>query len=808
MEFREIRFRENNIPSLLIRERIDRHSLLKLKNETSLSMIRAPDEFYEFMNNKPKILAKKPKAQKNYTLRDVLREYEKRDWEKSFDYLEMDVLYTRTEANSLSNFGRLYAAGGQNLKRELRDTLFHFCSNLDIENCFFVVLRAYLRGFEKKFPLLEEYCQDRDLFLDSLGNLPEKKKLLISLLFGASLEKWKRDQGIAVLDRRLLLFRDEMSQIRTFVFECDNLLVEDIIPRTLFEKEVQNISLLLQTIESRVLVSLVRGCVDKGFTPRLLLHDGLEVEGRLEQNETILVDLVDWVFKDTGIPLVDWVFKDTGIPVVLKWKAKDKAINLDEIEEVMDNSYFGTKTLFEKTTFKVLSQNSYYSLIDGVYKIGDQKSLLSRWKHVQYVDDDEEKKTFVDRWVMDESLRLYTNCGLYPDDTLCPHDHFNMFTGFAVEKMRHDEETLLIPEVVEGLKTMKNLLRRLVENEKHFEYVLYWIAHIFQFPNVKPRVALVVKSEQGCGKGFFGSFLTDIIGLQYTFKTSNIEHIVGSFNAGIFNKLFVTLDDVGSLKIDAVEKFKSPISEPTATIRQMHMSPFETPDYVRYIMFTNSDRFLVLTEEERRFFMTSSTSKKLHAEDAQRILKAKTDSRVQYAFYREMMNLKIPDGSKFAFDERRPLSSLYARVKDFYQSLELQFFSDFVLGHCFRVTPAFSSSRETKEFFPRMETSCKSLTQFYSKWIDSNKYQHGSSARELAFRLESEFGGDFAKYDIQKLRCQRHGMDRQMWIFGDVEKILFFFAEKGVVEKNRYEEMCREWFKYRVTYTREIECND
>jgi hypothetical protein len=796
MEFRELSFRENNVPSLVIREKIDRHVLLKLKNEPSLGMIRAPDEFYEFMNNKPHVGPKKQKAQKNYTLRDVLRQYEKREWEKSFDYLEMDVVYTRTEANAATGFGRLYGAGAQNLKRELRDTLFHFCSNLDIENCFFVVLRAYVRGFKKEFPLLEEYVADRDMFLDTLGNLPDKKTLLISLLFGASLEKWKRDQGLVALDAKLLRFRDEMAQIRTFVMGCDNLLGVVPVETPLHELEVRNISLLLQTLESRILASLVRGCLDRGVIPRLLLHDGLEVEGRLEHSDALLAFLVRWVEKETGIR------------VVLKWKPKDKAINLDDVQEVVDNSYFGTKTRFEQTTFKVLAQNSYYSLIDGVYKIGDQKSLLSRWKHVQYVDEDEEKKTFIERWVGDESLRLYTNCGLYPDDTLCPPDHFNMFTGFAAEKVHFTEEELALPEVVEALVTMKNLLRRLVENDKHFEYILYWIAHLFQFPNVKPRVALVIKSEQGCGKGFFGSFLTDIIGLQYTFKTSNIDHIVGAFNAGIFNKLFVTLDDVGSLKIDAIEKFKSPISEPTATIRQMHMSPFETPDYVRYIMFTNSDRFLVLTEEERRFFMTSSHAKKLHAEDAQRILKAKSDVRVQYAFYREMMNVKIPDGSKFAFDERRPLSSLYARVKDYYQSLELQFFSDFILSNCFRVTPSYMGSREVKEFFQRMEVSCKSLTQFYSKWVEGNKYQHGCSSRDLAFRLESEFGGDFSKYDIQKLRCQRHGLDRQMWIFGDVEKILFFFSEKGVIEKTRYEEMCREWMKHRVQYTREIECNE
>lgn len=794
-------FSKNNRQSLVVCEKIDSHVFLKLKNEKSLMDLCASKEFSEYMELKSRTKSKKPKSSYIYRMKDVISDMERAEWSKGLDFWEREVVYHRSKKmeDAGLNYGRFYSGcSAQSMKKMIRDMLFHFCSTLDICNSYFVIAREILKRDNKSFTLLDEYCKDRVSFFSRFEEAIDKKKLLISLLFGASLKKWREENGFEITST-MTQFSEEMAKIRSHFWETHQWIERDE-KASLFDMEVTNLSTVLQTVESLVVVECISFFKSRGNETRLIVHDAIEIEGRLEENTELLDELREYIKEKLEID------------ILFQWKEKD-VLNLENVPESEDTSYAGMKMRFEENNFKVIMQNVYYSKIQGIYVISDQKQMVQRWKHLQYDGFDGKRPTFIDDWILDDKIRVYIQAGLYPDGSICPPNTFNMFTGFEVDKLSYANpilmQTIDEPEVKEGVDTVKWLFRRLVENDEHYVYLMIWIASIFRHPDTKPRVAIVIKSAQGCGKGLAGKFICDLIGNQYTFKTPNIENVVGQFNAGIHNKFLVILDDVCTLKSETIERFKSPISEPTITIRRMHTTAFETRDFVRYLMFTNSDRFLTLTEEERRFFLTCSNSLKLTSIETQKVLRAIEDVRVQKKFHEYLMELPIDNGRFFAFDDKRPLSSLYSRVKEFYQSLEMQFLCDFILTNCLRETPPmFTNSKALKEFFIKLEVSQSALIHYFSKWTESNKYQFSGSTRDFTFRLESEFKGNLALYGITRCRKQSNGRDRKMWSFSDIRKVLFFMTERDVLEKGRYEEILREWGRHEVSYTKEVEVAD
>ena len=90
-------------------------------------------------------------------------------------------------------------------------------------------------------------------------------------------------------------------------------------------------------------------------------------------------------------------------------------------------------------------------------KFKEQHKHLAYWEREETTDDDGEtkqvlkKKPFIDRWMKDERMdpqyldkadegkRYYWDSfDMYPDKKQCPRDVFNLWPGFAAEKMKTD----------------------------------------------------------------------------------------------------------------------------------------------------------------------------------------------------------------------------------------------------------------------------------------------------------------------------------------------------------------------------------
>lgn len=82
------------------------------------------------------------------------------------------------------------------------------------------------------------------------------------------------------------------------------------------------------------------------------------------------------------------------------------------------------------------------------------------------------------------------------------------------------------------------------EDEELYNYILNWFAFIVQNPGKKTKVALVLKSNPRAGKGIIINLIREMIGMQYCFQPTNVSEILGNFNKGLDNKLFLFLDEM------------------------------------------------------------------------------------------------------------------------------------------------------------------------------------------------------------------------------------------------------------------------
>lgn len=118
---------------------------------------------------------------------------------------------------------------------------------------------------------------------------------------------------------------------------------------------------------------------------------------------------------------------------------------------------------------------------------------------------------------------------------------FNLFTGFA---HKFDPEFIVDPAAYQ-LITDHICNIWCSKDQVIYEYIMNWLAHFIQRPNVKSGTAILLKSQfQGAGKNIITDFIGNyVVGSRYYNTINDIEQVVDRFNSKSENKLLTICDD-------------------------------------------------------------------------------------------------------------------------------------------------------------------------------------------------------------------------------------------------------------------------
>ena len=197
------------------------------------------------------------------------------------------------------------------------------------------------------------------------------------------------------------------------------------------------------------------------------------------------------------------------------------------------------------------------------------------------------KRTINDFWV-DPSTHVYTEIAFTP--TQQPTSTLNYWLGSPIKPTQGnwDDIKLHLLEVI------------CASDQSNYDYLIKYIAHMLQYPEVKPGVMIVLLGGQGTGKGMFYQMLQRIWP-KTSLLVSDIQQVVGKFNAVLERNFLILMDEAlfsGDRK--SQDRMKSFVTEQTLQIEQKHQPSRTIKSVHRFFASSNHRQFSHVEADDRR----------------------------------------------------------------------------------------------------------------------------------------------------------------------------------------------------------------
>lgn len=193
-------------------------------------------------------------------------------------------------------------------------------------------------------------------------------------------------------------------------------------------------------------------------------------------------------------------------------------------------------------------------------------------------------------WLTHADRRQYDGVVFSPSQDV--PGYYNLWRGFSVE-LREGSCACYLAHIRDVIAS---------GNEEVYEYLLNWLADLFQNPGRRPGVAIVLRGDQGVGKGAMVSPLLIILG-SHGLHISLSKRLVGSFNNHLKDAILVFSDEAfwaGDKGAEGV--LKALVTEDTFSIEPKGVDCFTVKNHIRLIVATNNSWAVPAGLEERRFF--------------------------------------------------------------------------------------------------------------------------------------------------------------------------------------------------------------
>ena len=127
-----------------------------------------------------------------------------------------------------------------------------------------------------------------------------------------------------------------------------------------------------------------------------------------------------------------------------------------------------------------------------------------------------------------------------------------------------------------------------------------WQANIIQEPTQKPGTSLVLRGDQGIGKGFFASCLGTILGHHFI-EVNDPVYLIGRFTHHLRDKLVIYADEGSFSGQKATDKLKNMITSKQVLIEQKFWTPYNVDNFMRIVISENHDSLIAAGHDERRY---------------------------------------------------------------------------------------------------------------------------------------------------------------------------------------------------------------
>lgn len=498
-----------------------------------------------------------------------------------------------------------------------------------------------------------------------------------------------------------------------------------------------------------------------------MIYDGIEVENRDITLRAGWKSLYEWAEYDDpeGKAELDEKYNEPCFNVYtmakitddsLQEKIDDKLKNIDDFKKEKQNQIKKEIKKMEEEQLKIIMKKKqrYFERFHtkicnpvcyvreafdeiSVYKLGELRELYSN----VYIGE----KTFVGEWVKQLNIKTKERIDFLPYPLECPIHVYNSFKGLAVWKYPAVCDDVDFTPITDHMKILVG------DDEKGYNYLLNYLAHMVQRPGELPRVALAFRSEQGVGKNiFFENLGTYLLGNEYVLQTAEMDKVIGRFSM-VNNKLMVIMDETsGKDSFSNNDKIKNIITAEKIAWERKGIDGIKINNCGRYIVFSNGEIPVKIEGSDRRFAVFEcSTSVRNNKEYFKRLVKTFKDKKVMRAFYDYLMTVDISNWDSI---NDRPITKAYKDI----QSVNVPIIARFLEQHIYKYEAI--DLYDDDGLFEKNEMRRIGATDFYKmfmRWCEMNGFK----------RVEynsTKFGRQLVKYKgIEKKRsnCVKYFID-------------------------------------------------
>lgn len=193
-------------------------------------------------------------------------------------------------------------------------------------------------------------------------------------------------------------------------------------------------------------------------------------------------------------------------------------------------------------------------------------------------------------WLEHEDRRQYKRVIFAPEREVT--DAFNMWRGYATEPVPGNAHQPFLDHIHENVCG---------GDSKLFDYVVGWLANTVQHPDRPGYTALVLRGDQGVGKGFLARTFGRLFGRHFL-HVSNAQHLTGNFNAHLRDCVVLFCDEAfyaGDRK--HASTLKTLVTEHSIMVEPKGIDTEMVANCLHIIMASNEDWVVPAGYKERRF---------------------------------------------------------------------------------------------------------------------------------------------------------------------------------------------------------------
>jgi hypothetical protein len=371
-------------------------------------------------------------------------------------------------------------------------------------------------------------------------------------------------------------------------------------------------------------------------------------------------------------------------------------------------------------------------------------------------------KTAADWWLNHERRRQYLGGVVFDPTGKAPHDCWNLWSGFSVEQKPGDW-SLMEAHIRKVICAGDNTLA---------EYLLNWIARMFQQPNRPGEVAVVIRGRKGAGKGILGVWLIRAWG-QHGLHITNAKHLVGNFNAHLRDCVALFADEAffaGDKQHEGV--LKGLITEPTLPIEGKYQNVIQVLNMLHVITASNADWVVPASQDERRYLVLDAADnrigdRKYFADIAAQMENGGLAAMIWDMLHRDISGFEVRDAPNTAALTDQKLHSLDTLHKWWLAVLER--------GFLWKARHGATVFTEWSEFY-----TTELLFRSYLQWCSENRISYLMSRAQLGKMMTDIYrphqykpGDPQPMYEVDSIDIDRH------------EKVGDWLNKYSVVRKDR-----------------------